>query len=374
MRGGEKSVAGRKGLLSVTLRFPGLEREAIVERRCKSCGGFKVYRHGRPKRAVRDIWVKEVEGRRMRCLSCGKTFTYWPEGQTAGRRRTDRAVLCGVVLYSYGASYPKVVAFMGGLGVKESVGTVYGDVIRAGKQARRRNQGMVKEAKVIGLDGTGQRLKGQGVVGVMVAVDLEKGFLLELKLADEEDPEEVKRFIKGLLKGHKGVEVIVTDEHRNYEGLETATGIRHSRCRSHYLRAKLRRLRRLGEELQRKGWKRRLKELEGLDPLLRAGPKEGLRAKLLELYQRYLRYKSPGTGKRYGLGYRLKLLIQELLDKLEEVGEFTNNTTERIIGLALKFRSKVMRGFKKKENISLIAELLFWLWLNRTDCQLSYLI
>lgn len=360
--------------MNITLRFPDLQKEATLKRQCKYCGGLRVYRHGRQKRATRDIWVKEIEGRRMRCLTCGKTFTHWPEGQETGRRRTNRAILCGVILYSYGMSYPKVVAFMAGLGVRVSVGTVYGDVMRAGAQARRRNRAALKGVRVIGIDGTGQEVKGEGGVGVMAAVDLEKGFLLELKVAEESDPEEVKRFIKGLLKGHRGVEVVVTDEHRNYERLEELTGIRHLRCRAHYLRAKLRRLRRLGEELERRGWKRRLKELEALEVLLRAGPKERLRDRLLELYWRYQRYKSPGTGKRYGLGYRLKLLIQELLDKLEEVGEFTNNTTERLIGLALKFRSRVMRGFKKKENIQTLANLLFWLWFNRTDCQLHQLI
>jgi transposase-like protein len=376
VRGGWEEVWGEVEV-HVTLEFPALEEEVVVERECIFCGGLKVYRHGKRKRATRDVWVKEVEGRRMRCLGCGRTFTVWPEGQTVGRWRTDRAILCGVILYSYGMSYPKVVTFMGGLGVKESVGTVYEDVIRSAWKARRRNRTGVKEVRILGVDGTGQKVKGQGTVGVMMGVDWEKGFLLDIELAEEADPEEVKNFLKRLLRGHKGVKVIVTDEHRNYEGIAGLKGdeLRHYRCRAHWVRAKLRRLWELRKEMERKGWRKRLEELDVLEGLIRAGP-QGQPAtleRLKELYHRYLVYKPPASGKKYGLGYRLRLLVQEFLEKFEEIGHYTNNVTERLIGLALKFRSRGMRGFKRKENVSLMAHLLFWLWFNRNYCQLSLL-
>jgi transposase-like protein len=360
-------------MMKYLLRIPPLRVEALPQRRCKECGAERVSIHARGIRKTRDLKEGFVKSIRMRCEVCGKTFSVLPEGQALRRKRSERAIACGVMLYCLGLSYLKVVAFLLVLGIPVAVGTVYGDCLRSAKKASRLNKTVVKGVRVIGVDGTGQKVKGKGSTGVMMGVDLEKGVVLEVELISEEDPEKVKEFIEGLITRY-GVEVLVTDEHRSYEGIEERLGkeVLHHRCKAHFLRAKLARLRELRTQMQSRHWWRKLKLLERLEELLRTGPLD--EGELKALYRPFLQYRSPGVGKKYGLGYKAKLLLQELLEKIDQIGSWTNNTTERLIGLSLKFRSKTMRGFKKEANIPKLANLLFWMWHNRQDCDLALVV
>lgn len=355
------------------LRIPPLRVEALPQRRCKGCGAERVSIHARGIRKTRDLKESFLKGLRMRCKVCGKTFTVTPEGQALRRQRSERAIACGVMLYCLGLSYLKVVAFLSALGIPVAVGTVYGDCLRSAEKARRLNKTAVRAVRVLGVDGTGQRLKGKGSTGVMMGVDLEKGILLEIELLSEDDPEKVKEFIKGLVSRY-GVEVLVTDQHKSYEGLEERLEkeVLHYQCRAHFLRAKLARLRELKTQMKSRHWWRKLKPLERLEALLRAGPLK--EEELQELYRQFIHYRSPGTGKKYPPAYKVKLLLQELLEKIDHLGTWTNNTTERIIGLALKYRSRTMRGFKKESNIKAFANLLFWIWHNRKNCNLALVV
>lgn len=355
------------------LRIPPLKVEALPQRRCKHCGAERVSIHARGIRKTRDLRESFVKTLRMRCEICGKTFTVVPEGQALRRTRSERAIACGLVLYCLGLSYLKVVAFLLALGIPVAVGTVYGDCLRSAEKARRLNRARVKGVRVLGVDGTGQRVKGKGSRGVLMGVDLEDGVLLEVELVSEDEPDKVREFIEGLVSRY-GVEVLVTDEHRGYEGIEERLGkeVVHHRCKAHFLRAKLSRLRGLKAQMGSRHWWRKLKLLERAEELLRAGPiKEG---ELEALYRQFIQYKSPGAGKKYSLGYKAKLLLQELLEKLNQAVTWTNNTTERLIGLSLKFRSKTMRGFKKEANIKALTNLFFWMWYNRQDCKLSQIV
>lgn len=47
------------------------------------------------------------------------------------------------------------------------------------EKARRLNKTALKGVRVLGVDGTGQKVKGQGANGVLMGVDLESGLLLE---------------------------------------------------------------------------------------------------------------------------------------------------------------------------------------------------
>lgn len=359
--------------MKAILKIPELETEAIPQRQCKYCDSNRVRIHGRACRPTRDLKVSHIKTIRMRCVECGKSFTVVPGGHEPKYLRSNRTRACGVALYCLGLSYPGVAAFLGGLGVIEGISTVYTDCQRSGQKARRLNRTQIRGVRVMGVDGTGQRVKGRGSEGVIAGVDLERGMLLEIDLISEDNPGEVREFIRGLVDRY-GVEVIVTDEHRSYEGVEEIVekGLCHYRCKTRFLRNKLRRVRELQKEMERRRWRRKRRDLAWLEERLRAGPLE--EGDLEGLYLRYIKYGSPGRGRRYSLGYRVKLLLQELLEKANRAGLWSNNTTERIIGLALKFRSKTMRGFKKRENIKTISHLLFWLWQNRRDCNLALVL
>ena len=58
---------------------------------------------------------------------------------------------------------------------------------------------------------------------------------------------------------------------------------------------------------------------------------------------------------------RFGLLMQDVLENWGRVGP-TNNTTERLIGLLLKTRSSLMRGFQKPANIKNFVHLTGYLW------------
>ncbi|MFN3467015.1 MAG: hypothetical protein ACK4WF_04860 [Candidatus Brocadiales bacterium] len=168
--------------------------------------------------------------------------------------------------------------------------------------------------------------------------------------------------------------MVVTDDHRGYEGIEERLKkeVVHYLCRAHFLRAKLSRFRELKAQMEGRHWWKKLKLLERAEELLRAGDLK--EAELGALYRQFIQYKSPGVGKKYPLGYKAKLLLQELLEKINQIGSWTNNMTERLIGLSLKFRSKTMRGFKKEANIKALSHLFFWLWNNRQDCNLALVV
>lgn len=190
-----------KGLLvgmKYLLRIPPLRGEALPQRRCKNCGAERVSIHARGIRRTRDLKESFVKSIRMRCEVCGKTFSVLPEGQGLRRKRSERAIACGVMLYCLGLSYLKVVAFLLALGIPVAVGTVYGDCLGSAEKARRLNRTRVKGVRVLGVDGTGQKVKGKGSKGVLMGADLEKGVLLEVELISEDDPQRVREFIEGL--------------------------------------------------------------------------------------------------------------------------------------------------------------------------------
>ncbi|MFL6216796.1 MAG: hypothetical protein ACJ74J_23140, partial [Blastocatellia bacterium] len=59
---------------------------------------------------------------------------------------------------------------------------------------------------------------------------------------------------------------------------------------------------------------------------------------------------------------KLKQLAREVYEKWDRVWQATNNATEAAIGLCLKIRSKVMRGYKVGEHIGGFARLRGWMY------------
>jgi len=111
----------------------------------------------------------------------------------------------------------------------------------------------------------------------------------------------------------------------------------------------VRRLRQLEREAQKRGWGAVVMELKALEALLRAPPW------LLVLYvnamlRRYQRAKPPGKGEKASWAYRLKLLLLDIQEKASQITGETNNRTEQVIGRAFKIRTRMMRGFKRRDN------------------------
>jgi transposase-like protein len=291
----------------------------------------------------------------------------------AGLHRTQGVVAFGVVLYVLGLSYRSVAAALRCLLGHGSSTTIYRDVVAAGektKEMHRARQG--KPVRIMGIDGTGQKMKG-GSVGVAFAVDAEQQVLVGVELVEEEDERDVRRFVTRLCEEY-GVEFVVTDEHDSYKRAMQSRRIRaeHRFCGAHWKKSKQLRIRRLREQAVKRGYRRWVRDLDQLSRLIRDGPDDaGIR--LQKIHHRYLDYPPPPPGRPWSLGYHLRMLTLHLLDTWNRIGageEHTNNTAERLIGLLLKIRSKTMRGFAKPENILRFVHLAAHLWQNREDCDL----
>lgn len=358
-------------MLKITFRLPRLETEPQIDRKCRFCGYERCHIHGYRRRGIKDYALSEVVTIRMKCPKCRKVFTIVPRGVTYRRHRSDRVVGLGIMLYYYGLSYQSAWAVLVSLGINQSVTTVYNDFIEACDKAMAKLQVRRKATKIVvkigGCDGAVQKLKGKKEANLLFFTDLEEEdaeALIEVYLADERNPEEVKEKVEEV-KREYGIEAIMTDGHKSYNYLDDyeKSRVRHLRCQAHFKKAKIIRIRELLKECREKGYKRLpllLKELEPIVKNLGAGSKDAL-DKLFNKALRYKRKRYPSTRKtkskkprKWSVSYRIYKLITEVHEKLPELADqeiTTNNGTERQIGLNLKIRSKLMRGFWLAQNV-----------------------
>lgn len=361
--------------MQMWFRLPRPGSEPVVRRECPCCGRVQghIHQHERERRIV-DWKIDTVRQVRVKCGSCGKTWTCRPEGVGAGLHRTQGVVVLGVMLYVLGLSYRSVAAVLRGLVGHGRTTTVYRDVVGAGEKARELHRGRQgKPVRILGIDGTWQKLKG-GSAGVAFGVDAERQVLVGVELIEEEDAREVRRFVTALCQKY-GVEFVVTDEHDSYERTMQVGHVlaEHRFCAAHWKKSKQVRIRNLREQAEERGYSRWVRDLDELCRLIRDGPEDAME-RLQEIHQRYLEYAAPAAGGSWSLGYHLRMLTLHLLDTWNRVGvgsETTNNTAERLIGLLLKIRSKTMRGFVRPENILRFVHLAAYLWENRADCDLK---
>lgn len=103
------------------------------------------------------------------------------------------------------------------------------------------------------------------------------------------------------------------------------------------------------------------RDLQELEDMLRAPPEDG-KQRAQQLYRRQRRVKRPRKGKPLSVADKLKQLAREIYEKWDRVWQATNNARESAIGLCLKIRSKLMRGFKVAEHISGFARLRGWMY------------
>jgi transposase-like protein len=361
------------------IEIPTLESTAQVTRRCPHCerNGGQIHQR-RVQRPV-DIRVEQVEKVRMRCAFCRRTWTCQPEGMKHGYSRSQRLRALNVLLYALGLSYGSVAMTTAALGAQQSETSVYDDVIDSGTRAEerhtRRVASLVGAVGIVGIDGTGQLLAEPGnsrSEGVMFAVEFGSGRLLRFAVVDERDAEGLQAFIDEL-RERFGVTEWVGDAHGNHRG--RVDGDVYWICMAHFKKAKKTRLRRLRETAESEGspvterprFRRSVRALERLlDEMPQGGEKRAF-----QVYRHWREARAPGEGETAtpdlpasGLaqaGWSLKQLALEISEKWKPASTYTNNVTERAIGRCLKSRSKMMRGFKKPENISRFVHLCDWL-------------
>ena len=351
---------------------PGVE--PIVNRTCPACGHPKVHVHEQHRfRPIVDLRLDSIHQVRVKCSRCGKTATCRPGGITPGRHRSDAVVAFGILLYTLGLSCRGAAAAIRALAGSGSRSEVHRDVVRAGERARRMHERRAgKAVRVLGLDGTGQRMKG-GSRGVAVAVDAEEQVLLGVELVEEEKPGQVRRFVRDLCRRYH-VKAILTDEHDTYKKVlaSPALGVDHRLCETHWKKSKQLRITHLLAKARERGWRRYERDLETLRRLIREDPPDAV-DRIQQIHERYLDHLSPGPGGEWSLGYHMRMLTLHLIETWMRVGaasQRTNNTVERMIGILLKNRSKTMRGFGKAENIIRFVHLAAYVWENRKTCEL----
>ncbi len=367
--------------MRMLFRLPRPGVEPVVNRTCPACGCTRMHIHEHQRqRSIVDWRLDTIPQVRVKCPCCGKTTTCRPDGIAAGRHRTQAVSAFGIVLYALGLSYGAAGAAIRALAGAGSKSTVHRDVIAAGEKARRMHAAREGRAvRVLGVDGTGQKIKrtgkkAKGAVGVAFAVDAEDQTLLAVELVEEENERQVRRFIQQLCRDYD-VECIITDEHASYaKAMQSRTvTAQHRLCETHWKKSKQHRIRSLRTQAQERGYTRFVRDLKELRRLVRDGPGDAVE-RIQKIHHRYLDYAAAPRGGHWSLGYHMRMLTLHLLDTWNRIGadtQSTNNTAERMIGLLLKIRSKTMRGFVKPDNILRFVHLAAHLWEGRGECELK---
>jgi len=318
-----------------------------LDRRCPQCGWRYGNIHSRLRhRAISDLKVAAVVQRRMKCRRCGTTWMLRGAGVQPGCQRSQRLCLIGVVLYMFGLSYRDVEKFLPLLDCRGGKSSIERDVTDAGQKAQElHRQAPRMQVRVLGVDGTGAAMAGRQA-GVVFFVDLDRGKLVTVEPVAEEDTVEVRRHVRRVM-GQVQAREFRSDEHSVYEGIVSEE--RHRLCQTHWLKSKGKRAYDLYRQAVTEGQTLEAATLQELLALLRKRPRSPtLPEELSRLVRRYI-------YARKGLPWKINQLLQHIERTWEKVSadprDPTNNTTERIIGLTFKIRSKTMRGFKAQHKV-----------------------
>lgn len=337
--------------------IPSVKDSAQAERRCPYCGSMTGHIHQKRSHSLVDTRLGSVSKLRLHCSDCLRTWTCQPEGLKAHFQRSQRVRALNVLLYALGLSFAGVAQVLTALGAPESKSSSYRDLSESYNKARLLHKRGKRKVRLAGIDGTGQRLAqplNSHSESLLFVVDFSDGQLLEVELIDEDDVEVVSALVKDLQAKYE-IDIFVTDEHKTYA--QAIPPHKHLLCTTHFKKNKLRRVRELKAEARSERMRRDLDELERL---LREVPADG-QERAREIYRRQRRVGRLRKGKRASVGSRLKQLAREVYEKWSRVWQQTNNATERAIGECLKVRSKTMRGFKLKENITGYVKMRSWM-------------
>jgi hypothetical protein len=297
-------------------------------------------RWGTLTKRVRDPKLQQVTVVRYRCCRCRHTFRVYPDGVDRSTQ-TQRLRHLAAVTWALGLSIRSVVAVFDAFGTVLSRMTVWRDGQALGNEVRRQRR--QQQVRVLGLDGTGSRMRGVPM-GVVVAVDLGTGVPVAVAELDEKDPMAVLTWLGPLVK-QLGVEVIVTDDLGSYRRVAEELGVYHQVCLWHLWRWVGRAL--LDLQSQLPAWEAAIAEV---GQLVRTLPPHGAQ-RLLQLWAEL-----PAEG----VAFRQKTALDRLRQIMWHLHHGwqtyrltlerpdvprTNNGTEQVIG-RFKSRSKQVRGHK----------------------------
>lgn len=314
---------------------------------CPHCGHWRLHRHGRCAKPLRDRDLSTVSVERYRCTACRRTFRHYPAGVTRADH-SQRLVALGALLWAAGLSLRWCERILQVFGVVSSDTSIWRAVGQVGSALAARPVGRVA---VLGVDGVALRLAGQ-TVGVVVAVDDVTGQLLTLKLLDERDPQAVAAWLAPLV-ATTGARVLVTDDLNSYGVVARDLALPRQGCVFHLKRWVRRALDDLEEELAACGdarWHDTMTEARSV--VAQLAPDGGQRLHELWTAMREVRYPSEGD---WPPEVRLRHLLGRVSDHWHDYQRWredptipkTNNRTEQAIG-RLKVRSRTVRGYKRE--------------------------
>ena len=346
---------------------------------CRYCGHWRLHRHGRVAKPIRDHRVPAVIVDRYKCAGCGRTFRHYPVGVTA-QDQSQRTVVLAALLYGLGLSCSAAAAFLTALEVRIGRMSVWRDAQVAGEALRRhRPAGLVQ---VLGADETVFRVRGHEVV-VGVVVDGQRGTTLGFTVLYGGDAATFLDWLRWYAET-LGVEVLVTDGHKAYGVVATELRLRHQLCLAHVRKAislQIRSIRGQGRRERADGSPGESldDDLDEVAAVLGELPADGAH-RLWQLHGRYRRAMPPRAGEQASPAYRIRMLtleLSELWPKLSlaqrrpELGlDGTNNVTERAISKS-KVRYKTMRGYKSLEGMSNGIALTQWLYTSNAEHDLA---
>ncbi len=182
--------------------------------------------------------------------------------------------------------------------------------------------------------------------GLLFYVDIERGKLVGVEPVNEKDAAKVRRNVQRVMKEVQA-EQLRTDELSVYNRIVPEE--QHKLCLFHWRRSKCRRARQLYRQLHTDGMDFEASDMLRLIELLKVEPWPVKLPEAIEkLVRRYINC-------RRGVLYQVNQLLQHIERTWQyvssDMGDRTNNTTERLIGLDYKIRVKTMRGLKNEEKV-----------------------
>jgi len=324
--------------------FPSVGGELKLERTCPHCHrcGGRIHSAVR-RRPICDIRVASLAQQRLHCAYCGTSWTVHAEGVKEGGQHSDRLRAIGVFLYMLGLSYRSVACFCGSLEWRTSKSAVERDVRDAGQNAKALHEEAPKmRVRVLGVDGTGAKMAGVDA-GMLFFVDVEGKRLIGVEPVQETETKKVRQHIQRVL-AETGAHELRTDELGVYDHTEAAE---HTICLAHWLKSKCKRAWDLARQFEAEGMKYEAQTMRDLIALLhRYRSSLKVPEEIERLVRRFLTC-------REGTFWKANQLLQHIERTWSSVSrdpvDPTNNTTERLIGLTYKIRTKTMRGFKNRD-------------------------
>lgn len=324
----------------VKLTCPTVKSEPVKTHLCPHCNSPHSHIHQTIQYPVIDTKLSAVTVYRMKCTRCHKTFRQYPEGIGTHSHRSKRLIFLGIILYTAGLSYDKVVAILTALLglVGETKITVWRDVQRLGERLRRSHFGRFKQGRYVqaSMDGSYFKVKGKEAC-ILFSVDAKDDLTILFDLKREDKVSEIKDFLQELVNVCH-LEGMVTDDWEAYKELLEVNRIPHQVCLAHVKKNVLRQLRLLPKSVP-------TRFTETVTALLNNPTPQGLLTLDELIKDSYLWSKEEGSVKT-------REIIAALLRKWKQYTEFlhtslpkTNNHTERAIGRT-KFRYRTTRGLK----------------------------